>query len=96
MRRSNTQPLSEILDEVLDMLHIRQKIKEIRIINAWEETLGKSVSGKTEKIYIKDRSLYVHLSSSIVRSELFMMKEKIVQSLNEKAGEKVIDRVILK
>jgi predicted nucleic acid-binding Zn ribbon protein len=96
MRRSNTQPLSEILDEVLEMLHIRQKIKEMRIINAWEETLGKSVAGKTEKIYIKDRTLFVHLSSSIVRNELFMMKEKIVLSLNEKAGEKIIDRIILR
>lgn len=96
MRKSNTQPLSEILDEVLEMLNIRQKLRETRVINAWESTLGKAVAGKTEKIYIKERTLFVHLSSSIVRNELFMMKEKIVQSLNEAAGERVIDRIVLR
>jgi hypothetical protein len=58
--------------------------------------LGNNIARATTKIFIKDRVLFVYLKSSIVRNELMMLKSSIIKSLNEQAGEKVIDDIVLR
>lgn len=96
MRKSNTQKLSDIVKEYIDHMMIGKKLKEVSVINAWEELLGKTVSSRTTSIYIKNKVLFVQLSSSVVRNELMMMRQEIINRLNEKAGEQIIEKIILK
>jgi hypothetical protein len=96
MRRSNVQNISDVVGELLKELHIDQKLKEIRLINSWEEVLGKNVARATSNIYVKNRILFVHLKSSVVRNELMMLKTGIIKALNDKAGETLIDEIVLK
>jgi len=96
MRRSNVQNIGELVKDLLKELHIDQKLKEVRIINSWGEVLGANIQRATSKIFLKNRVLFVYLKSSIVRNELMMMKSAIITKLNEKAGEKVIDDIVLR
>ena len=96
MRRSNTQNISDVVSQLLKELHIDHKLKEIRLINSWEEILGKNVARATTNIFIKNRILFVSLKSSVVRNELMMLKTGIIKALNEKAGEILVDDIILK
>ena len=66
------------------------------MINSWEEIVGKAISSRTTKIYIKDHILYVHLNSSVVRNELLMLREALKEKLNEKAGTEVIKDIVLR
>lgn len=96
MRRSNIQNLNDVVSALLKELKIDHKIKEVRLINSWNEMLGNNIARATTKIFIKDRVLFVYLKSSIVRNELMMLKSSIIKSLNEQAGEKVIDDIVLR
>jgi predicted nucleic acid-binding Zn ribbon protein len=96
MRRSNTQNIGEVIQELLKELHIDGKLKEIGIINAWDEVVGSKFAKYTSNIFIKNRVLFVHLKSPIVRSELLMHKTAIIKALNEKVGSKVIEDVVLR
>jgi hypothetical protein len=96
MRRSNVQNISDVVSELLKELHIDQKLKEIRLINSWEELLGKNVARATTQIFIKNRVLFIYLKSSVVRNELMMLKTGIIKALNDKAGEIVVDELVLK
>lgn len=96
MRKTNTQSLKEVLGDFTSELNLSQRIKEIRIIKKWPELMGPAIAQVTDKIYIRNKTLYVHLSSSVARNELFMMRDAIVHIMNKKAGEKVIQKVILK
>ena len=96
MRRSNTQTIGEVLREYIDAMHIRRKLKESRLEKQWEELLGKNAASLTSKLYIKDRVLYVHLNSSVLRNELLMMRETLIKRINEKAGEELITKIILR
>jgi len=58
--------------------------------NSWEEIVGKAISSRTTKIFIKDHILHVHLSSSVVRNELLMLREALREKLNKKAGSEVV------
>ena len=96
MRRSHTQNISEVVSQLLKELNIDQKMKEVRIINSWDEVLGANITRATSKIFIKNRVLFVYLKSPVVRNELMMLKSGIIKALNDKIGEKVIDDIIFK
>ncbi|HYW96544.1 MAG TPA: DUF721 domain-containing protein [Bacteroidales bacterium] len=96
MRRSKTVNISEIISALLKEQGLEGKLEENRLINSWEELLGRAVARTTKNLYIKDRTLFVHLNSSIVRNELMMIRDEMVRRLNEKAGKEVIDKIVLK
>jgi predicted nucleic acid-binding Zn ribbon protein len=96
MRRSKTISLAEAMQDYIKEMNLEGKLNEISLINSWEETVGKAISSRTSRIYIKDRVLYVHLNSSVVRNELLMLRQTLLEKLNEKAGTEVIKDIVLK
>ena len=96
MRRSNTQSLSEVLRDYVKGTNIEKKLKEVDIVQSWEELLGKTIAHYTKNIALKNRILYLEINSSVVKNELFMMREEIRRKLNEKAGEELVDKIIFK
>ena len=77
-------------------MNLEGKLREVGIIDSWEKTVGKAISSRTSKVYIKDGILYVHLTSSIVRNELLMIREALRERLNQAAGSDVIKDIVLK
>lgn len=96
MRRRQTQNIGEILQEFLRKNGLETKLAETRVIQAWEEILGKHISRLTRNLYIKNRILFVQMNSSVARSELNMIKTDLIARLNEKAGKSVIDDIVLR
>ena len=96
MRRSKTISLAEALQDYIKEMNLGGKLSEIGLINSWEEVVGKAISSRTSKIYIKDHILYVHLNSSVVRNELLMLREALKEKLNDKAGSEVIKDIVLR
>jgi predicted nucleic acid-binding Zn ribbon protein len=96
MRRSKTISLAEAVKDYIKEMKLDGKLSEVGVINSWEETVGKAISSRTSKIYIKDHVLFVHLNSSVVRNELLMLREAIKEKLNEKAGTEVIKDIVLR
>ncbi|TVR70612.1 MAG: DUF721 domain-containing protein [Marinilabiliales bacterium] len=96
MRKSNTQKISEVISELVKELKISRKLGEARIINAWPLIVGPSIAKQTEKIYIRNGVFYVHLRSPVLKTELSYMKTRIMEVLNEQAGEKIISKVVLR
>jgi predicted nucleic acid-binding Zn ribbon protein len=96
MRRSKTITLAEALKDYVREMRLDVKLSEVGVINSWEEIVGKAISSRTSKIYIKDHVLFVHLSSSVVRNELLMLRQALKEKLNEKAGSEVIKDIVLR
>ena len=96
MRRSKTISIAEAVSDYIKELNLGDKLSEVGVINSWEETVGKAISSRTTKIYIKDHVLYVHLNSSVVRNELLMLREVLREKLNQKAGTEVIKEIVLR
>ena len=96
MRRSKTISLAEAMKDYIREMNLEGKLTEIGLINSWEEIVGKAISLRTTKVYIKDHILYVHLSSSVVRNELLMLREALKEKLNEKAGSEVVKDIVLR
>jgi predicted nucleic acid-binding Zn ribbon protein len=96
MRRSKTISLAEAMQDYIKEMKLGDKLREVGILDSWENTVGKAISSRTTRVYIKDGILYVHLKSSIVRNELLMIREALREKLNERAGAEVIKDIVFK
>jgi len=96
MRRSKTISLADAVKDYINEMNLAGKLSEAGVINSWEEIVGKAISSRTSKIYIKDHVLFVHLNSSVVRSELLMLRQVLKDKINEKAGSEVIKDIVLR
>ncbi len=96
MRKSNTQKISEVILECLREMRIDRKLKEVQLVTQWESMMGKTVANRTSRIYIKNGILYIHVTSSVLKSELLMMRREIVDKLNENAGERLIEEIVIR
>ena len=94
MRRSNIQSLSEVIREYVKGTSIEGKLKEVDVVQSWEELLGKTIAHYTKDIELKNKVLFVKITSSVVKNELFMMREEIRRKLNENAGEEMVSKII--
>lgn len=96
MRRSKTISLAEAIKDFVREMHLEDKLTEVNLISSWEEIVGKAISSRTSRVYIRDHILYVNLNSSVARNELMMLKEALREKLNERAGKEVIKDIVLR
>ena len=96
MRRSNTQSLGDVLKEYIKETRIETKLKEVDIVHSWEALLGKTIASYTRNISLKNGVVYLDISSSVVKNELFLMRDEICRKLNEGAGEEIVKRIVFK
>jgi hypothetical protein len=96
MRRSKTITIAEAIKDYTKEMNLDGKLNEAGVINSWEEIVGKAISSRTSRMYIKDHVLHVHLNSSVVRNELVMLRQAIIEKLNGKAGSEVIKDIVFR
>lgn len=95
MRKTNEQPLKEVIQEMLAKYKLQEKLNETRLINSWEKLMGKVIAKRTKELSLKDKKLFIKLTSSALRQELSFSKEKIIALLNDGIGERIIEEVVL-
>ena len=96
MRRSKTLQVNALLQLFIKEFNLEKGLLENRTLNLWDETMGAMVTKATRYKYIKDGKLFVHLTSSVIRHELFNIRTEIVKEINRRAGQEVINELILK
>ena len=96
MRKKNTESLRDVITQVLKSNHLDKPLNEKRIIGAWPIVLGENIMQYTTELSIKNRILYVTLSSSVLRHDLFLSREEIKKSLNKQVGGEIINSIIFR
>jgi predicted nucleic acid-binding Zn ribbon protein len=97
MNRRNAQSLSDVITEFLaENDELRERLYISRIQRAWGEVLGATIMQYTKNVYVKNKTLYVSLSSSVLRNELVLNRAKLVKSLNDHVGASVITDIVIR
>lgn len=94
-RRDSTRTLGDVLKEFVEAYQLDTKLLNAKIIDGWQDIAGKYIAKQTHKIYIKDNVLYVHVFSSVVKNELLMAHDAILEQIEEYIGKKYIVKMIV-
>lgn len=95
-RSDEHQSLGDALKSFLQSNKLQKGIDQVNIADAWNEVLGPGVSGYTRAVRLSGSTLYVSLSSSVLREELSLGTSKIITLLNERMGREVVEKLVLK
>ena len=82
-RENNSYKLSDLIPNMLSKNKLQKGMDQFVVKDAWEEVMGKGVMSYTESVSIRNNTLFVKLSSSALREELYYGRKKIVDMLNE-------------
>lgn len=94
MKRNKTELLGDVLNRYLRSEGLETPLNEHRVINAWGEVMGAEVAARTVSVRIYNRKLYVKLTSSALRSNLFMQRTALVHRLNAYVNADVISDIV--
>ena len=99
MKKREAVRLSEIIPDVIGTVYgndCHQHILESRIIDQWDEVLGNTAAQYTSDLKLSNGTLFVKVSSSILRQELFMQRSRLVEQLNQKVGAKIVLKIMFR
>ncbi|MDR2495739.1 MAG: DUF721 domain-containing protein [Tannerellaceae bacterium] len=97
MRKHQAKAIGELLSDFFaDNEPLREKLQVMRVQRAWGELLGSSIMQYTSGIYVRNRVFYVSLTSSVLRNELILSRERLIKSLNDHVGAQVIDNIVIR
>ena len=96
MPEKHDHSLKEVIERLLKAYRWDAKLDEAKLVNLWEDIVGKIIAKHTTHIKVHDRILYVSLDSSVIRNELMMSRTGIIDKINVAMGGKVIDELVLR
>ncbi len=96
MKKSNTEHIGAVLLRYLRQEGLETPLNQYRLVDAWKEVVGPAITHYTSNLYIKNQTLYVHLTSSVLRQELMMARDMLVRNLNNKVGTRVIVDIVFR
>ena len=94
-RHNEHLSLSDALKEFVDTNKLQDGLDKVNVQDAWKDLMGNGVNSYTLSVQLKRDTLYVRLTSSVLREELSYGKEKIVSMLNEALGKPLINKLVL-
>lgn len=95
-RNNEHSPIEDILKEFVESNNLQKGLDKVNVREAWSNLMGNGVNNYTTAIELKHDTLYVQLSSSVLREELSYGKEKIITMLNEALGKELIQKLVLR
>ena len=96
MRRTETLHIGDVLNEFFSRPYVAAKVAEGRLPDTWREVVGERVASLTSSLRLENHVLYAHITSSVVRSELFYRREALVAEINRVSGVRIVNVVIIK
>lgn len=96
MKRKKTEGLKDVIFQYLRENGLETPLNEYRATQAWSSVVGPTFARYTTDIKIYNQTMFVSLSSSVVRNELLMKRTLLIQKLNDHVGAQVITQIVFK
>ena len=96
-RKAESSSLGDVLkDFISSSRKLQTGLNKVSAQEAWHNVMGNAISKYTTQVLLKRDTLYVQLSSSVLREELSYGKEKIIKLLNEELGKELVTKLVLR
>ena len=95
-RLNNESSIGDVLKEIIQSNKLQPGMDQISVKEAWVSLMGNGVNSYTKNVALKGSTLYVELTSSVLREELSHGKSKIIVMINEELRRDIVKDVILR
>ncbi|WBU89671.1 DUF721 domain-containing protein [Cellulophaga omnivescoria] len=95
-RKKENLQLGDLLQDFIKENKLDRGIDGVDTRAAWKNLMGPGVNNYTTAVELRNGTLYVSLSSSVLREELSHGNSKIIKMINEDLGKEVIKKLVLR
>ena len=88
--------IGDVLKDFVSSGKLEQGLDKVNVLEVWNREMGPAIQKYTTGLKLQNDTLYVQLSSSVLREELSYGKEKIIKMLNEELGKDLIQKLVLR
>lgn len=96
MKRTQTRRIGDILEEFFKRPYVARKIAVGKLPEFWREVAGEYVASVTNEVRLERGILYISVSSSVVRNDLFYRRDQLAELINSRAGVQLVNAVIIR
>ena len=95
-RFNEESPIGDVLKQFISQNKLEAGMDIVNVRDAWKNVMGSGVNNYTTEIQLKGSTLYIALSSAVLREELSYGKEKIIKMINEEIRKELVKSLILR
>ncbi len=95
-KRREVKDMKTAISSYLKANGLEELYLERQVLSKWEELVGKPIALRTDYVTIKEKVLYIELSSAVMRDELLKHKTRLLKLINDEAGFEMVKSVFLK
>ena len=95
-REHEPSALSDVLKNFVETNKLQKGMDRVEVQQVWNSLMGPAIEKYTTQIKLERSTLYIKLSSSVLREELSYGTQKIIKLLNEELGKELIKKLVLR
>lgn len=95
-RFNEEQPIRDVLKQFMQANRLQDGMDKLDVREAWKNLMGNGVNNYTREIMLRNNTLYVELTSSVLREELSLGKAKIITMINDELKREVVKNIVLR
>ncbi len=95
-RFNEESPIGDVLKQFITQNKLEAGMDVVNVRDAWKNLMGNGVNNYTTEIQLRGSTLYVALSSAVLREELSYGKEKIIKMINEELRKDLVTNLVLR
>jgi len=95
-RLNNENSVGDVLKHIIEANKLQVGIDQITVKEAWVSLMGNGVNSYTKEVTLRKNTLYVELTSAVLRQELSYGKEKIIRMINEEFRRDVVKEIVFR
>ncbi|MBP6001348.1 MAG: DUF721 domain-containing protein [Flavobacterium sp.] len=95
-RFNEENSIADVLKQFIVQNKLESGIDVVNVREAWQNVMGNGVNNYTTEIQLKGSTLYVALSSAVLREELSYGKDKIIKMINEEVQKELVTHLVLR
>ena len=88
--------IQDVLGKMISGYNLEKGIDKLNVPEAWIKLLGPGIAAYTQQVELRKDTLFVALSSNVLREELSYGLDKIIAMINEDLGKEIIKKIILR
>lgn len=92
---SDAISFGDAVKKFLESSRIKNQIQSLSIDDHWEKIMGKTIANYTDKIEIRNKTLFIYTTVAPLKNELVFQKDLIIQRVNEQIGAGSITEVVV-
>jgi hypothetical protein len=95
-RFNEESPIGDVLKQFISQNKLEAGMDVVNVRDAWKNLMGNGVNNYTTEIQLKGATLYVALSSAVLREELSYGRDKIIKMINEELRKELVTNLVLR